>query len=506
MAGTLTVNTVVLTVTADNQTKTQGAANPALTVSYAGFVNGDSAASLTTQPTASTTATTGSPAGTYPITVSGGVSSNYSFNYVAGTLTVNAKLAQTITFGALSAKTYGAADFAPGATASSGLTVTYASSNPAVATIVGGNIHIVGAGTTNITASQAGDATYNPATDVVQSLTVNKAPLTATANSTSKIYGTVNPVFTVSYSGFVNSDTAASLTTQPTVASTAVTGSPVGSYPITAQNGASSNYSISYVSGTLTINPAVLTITAANATKPQGTVNPPLSFSYSGFVAGDTILSLTTQPSASTTALTSSPIGDYPITVSGGVSSNYTFAYVAGTLTVFTPSTYNLSVAMNGTGGGSVNSTPAGIACSSGSSIGCTAPFNSGTPVTLLATADSKSEFGGWGGVCTGTGSCDVTINAITSVTATFNAMPLVRLPGPIYYATIQEAYDNSSNGDSIAIRDQTFSENLVLGRSINVLLDCGKDATWNTTGYTTVNGSLTVVNGGVTINNLLIQ
>ncbi len=89
---------------------------------------------------------------------------------------------QTITFGALPAKVFGNADFAPGGTASSGLSVSYASSNTSVATIVGGNIHIVGAGSSNITASQAGDATYNPAPNVVQTLTVSKADQTITFN------------------------------------------------------------------------------------------------------------------------------------------------------------------------------------------------------------------------------------------------------------------------------------------------------------------------------------
>lgn len=82
---------------------------------------------------------------------------------------------QTITFGALQNKTYGDDDFAPGATASSELTVTYSSSNTSVATIVSGNIRIIGAGTATIYADQAGDASYNPAPQVSQTLTVNKA-------------------------------------------------------------------------------------------------------------------------------------------------------------------------------------------------------------------------------------------------------------------------------------------------------------------------------------------
>ncbi len=65
-----------------------GQAVPALSATYSGFVNGDTAASLTTTATISTTATAGSPAGTYPITVGGASSSNYQITYVAGTLTI----------------------------------------------------------------------------------------------------------------------------------------------------------------------------------------------------------------------------------------------------------------------------------------------------------------------------------------------------------------------------------------------------------------------------------
>ncbi|MFZ4726875.1 MAG: right-handed parallel beta-helix repeat-containing protein, partial [Paludibacter sp.] len=80
--------------------------------------------------------------------------------------------AQTITFGAIAAKTYGDAAFDLGATGGgSGNSVTYTSSNTGVATISGSTVTIVGKGSTNITASQAGSSTYSPATSVTQQLT-----------------------------------------------------------------------------------------------------------------------------------------------------------------------------------------------------------------------------------------------------------------------------------------------------------------------------------------------
>ena len=97
----------------------------------------------------------------------------------SSTLTV-IQASQTITFGALSPATYGQAPFALGATASSGLTVSYASSNLAVATVSGDVVTIVGGGTTTITASQPGDSAYTPAASVQETLTVNPAPQTVT--------------------------------------------------------------------------------------------------------------------------------------------------------------------------------------------------------------------------------------------------------------------------------------------------------------------------------------
>jgi hypothetical protein len=103
------------------------------------------------------------------------------------------KASQVITFNTLSNVTYGAADFDPAATASSALTVSYQSSNTAVAMIVSGKIHVVGAGSTTITASQAGNAAYKAAMDQTQNLVVDKKDITLTLNA--------SPVITKVYNG-----------------------------------------------------------------------------------------------------------------------------------------------------------------------------------------------------------------------------------------------------------------------------------------------------------------
>ena len=146
------------------------------------------------------------------------------------------------------------------------------------------------------------------------------------------------PTLTASYAGFVNGDTSVSLTTPPTLSTTATAASHVSSVPyaITATGAVDSDYSITYVSGTLTVTPASLTITADPQTKLYGAALPTLTASYSGFVNGDTTASLTTQPTISTTATAASHVSSVPytITATGAVDSDYSIAYVSGNLTV----------------------------------------------------------------------------------------------------------------------------------------------------------------------------
>jgi gliding motility-associated-like protein len=172
----LQVTRKALVITAENKNRNFGVANPALTASYSGFVGTETAAVLTSPVVLSTTATITSTAGNYPITASGAAAANYSITYVAGTLTVN-PTTQTITFAALPSKLDTDGTFTLTATASSGLPVTYTSSNPAVARIINGNqVEILRPGVINITASQAGNADYQAAISVVQSFTVIENP------------------------------------------------------------------------------------------------------------------------------------------------------------------------------------------------------------------------------------------------------------------------------------------------------------------------------------------
>jgi len=173
----LTIGKAALTAKADAKSRRYGSSNPPLTVSYTGLLGGDTAASLTTAPTASTTATASSPVGTYAITVSGGVSDHYTFTYEAGALTVNPAL-QTISFTGPGELIIGATATLS-ATASSGLPVSFSViSGPA--SLSGNTLTATGVGTVTVRASQAGDAEYDAAANVDRRVNVTVGPATVT--------------------------------------------------------------------------------------------------------------------------------------------------------------------------------------------------------------------------------------------------------------------------------------------------------------------------------------
>ncbi len=171
-------------------------------------------------------------------------------------------------------------------------------------------------------------------------LTVTPADLTVAASNTNRIYGTTNPVFTAGYTGFVNEDTNDVLSGAPDLVTEATTTSPVGNYMITNTIGtlSATNYAFSFVNGTLTINPAALTVTADDKTRMYGAANPVLTASYNGFVNFEDTNVLNGSPMLNTAADPGSPVGNYPITITQGTlsSSNYSFTFSDGTLTVTT--------------------------------------------------------------------------------------------------------------------------------------------------------------------------
>ncbi len=285
-------------------------------------------------------------AGTSSITVNASNGAGTS----ASPATINFNIAkgnQTITFGTLANRAYGDASFTLGATASSGLTVTYTSSNTNVATVSGNTVTIVGVGTTNITASQAGNVNYNAATDVVHSLTVTQRQLTITGlTGVNRQYNATN-VATVSGSATLNGVLAAdtgnvTLSVAPTYTfanANIGTGKAITISGLSLTGSAAANYSLTLPSLSANVTAKALTVTGAVAHDKVyngTTVATVTGATLNGVEAADTAtVSLAANGTFAsvnvgtgitvTLSLTGAGIGNYTLT-QPGLSANITIA------------------------------------------------------------------------------------------------------------------------------------------------------------------------------------
>ncbi|MFN8538618.1 MAG: MBG domain-containing protein [Thermomicrobiales bacterium] len=196
-------------------------------------------------------------------------------------------------------------------------------------TVSGTTLTITGVGTCTVTATQAGNANYSAATNVVRSFTIAKGTPTITWNTPAAItYGTALSATQLNASTGV----AGSFAYTPAAGATPGAGTQQLGVTFTPTNGAL--YTTATANVSLTVDAAPLTIAAQDTSRAFGAANPTFTVGYSGFVLGQNSGALTGTLSCSTTAVAASPPGDYPITCSGQTSTNYAISYVAGTLTV----------------------------------------------------------------------------------------------------------------------------------------------------------------------------
>ena len=366
VAGNLTITptTAALTITALAQQITYGQALTQPTIAdygtvwtASGFLPGDSIATLTALPTVFTVdkhvQATPYVGG---ITIAGAIDSDYSnityvyvdLTIIPANLTIIAML-QQISYGSPlvqpTVANYGTIWTVDTVnTWKNGDTAASLTTLPAVSKTSSSEIQ-VGTYTGGMTIGGAVDPDYN-ISYTVGDLTITPANLKIIAKVQSIVYGSQLVQPTVANYGtfwtvdtvqtWQNGDTAASLTTLPTVSKTSSSEVHVGTYTggITIGGAVDPDYTITYVTGNLTITPAALTITADNKSMLAGGTLPAFTVTYAGFVNGDTAASLTKLPTITTTATSTSPAGTYPITPSGAVDPDYTFTYKAGVLTV----------------------------------------------------------------------------------------------------------------------------------------------------------------------------
>jgi PKD repeat protein len=284
-------------------------------------------------------------AGTYTVMLT--ISNGYKINIDSKIGYIDVlKRNQTITFGALDNKTFGDADFDLTATASSGLDVSYTSSDLTVATIDGSTVTIVGAGTTTITASQAGDGNYLAATEVQQTLTVEKAAQTITFGALdNKTFGDADFDLTATASSGLDISYTSSDLTVATIDGSTVTIIGLGTTTITASQAGDDNYlAATEVQQTLTVEKAAQTITfGALDNKTFGdadfelsaTVSSGLDVSYTSSdltvatIDGNTV----TIVGAGTTTITASQAGDDNYLAATEVQQTLTVEKAAQTIT-----------------------------------------------------------------------------------------------------------------------------------------------------------------------------
>ena len=177
---TVSIGTIDQAINVTVQAPANAVYNTEFTVAATGGGSGNPVTFSSSGACSNTGATFTMTSGTGTCTVNYDQAGNTNYNPAPQvTESVSAQKAnQTIAFGALAAKTFGDADFAVNASASSGLAVSFAATGNC--TISGATVHITGAGSCTVTASQAGNANFNAATDVAQSFAIGKASQTIT--------------------------------------------------------------------------------------------------------------------------------------------------------------------------------------------------------------------------------------------------------------------------------------------------------------------------------------
>jgi hypothetical protein len=308
-----------------------------------------------------------------------------------------------------------------------------------------------GTGGGTVTSSPAGincgttcSATYNSGTALTLTATAATGSIFAGWSGTGCTTGSVTMNATTSCTATFNLQTFGLSVAKAGTGSGTVTSSPAGincgttcsatynsGTPVTLSATAATGSTFAGWSGT-GCTTGTVTMNAAMSCTATFNLQPPQTFGLSVAKAGTGNGTVTSSPGNINCGSTCSAnySSGTAVTLSASAATGSTFAGWSGTgcasgsvtmnaatscTATFNLQTFGLSVALAGTGSGTVTSSPSGINCGSN----CTVTYNSGTAVTLSAAAATGSTFTGWSG--TGCASGSVTMNTATSCTATFN-------------------------------------------------------------------------------------
>ena len=297
--GTLTVGQATLTLTAGNANRTYGAANPIFSASAAGTVNGD-----TFIFTESTTATTTSPVGSYPIVplATGANLSDYTVVYDNGTLTIG-QATPVITWTNPSIIIYGTALSAAQLNATSSVAGSLIYS-PAL-----GTIPAAGTDTLTVTFTPTDATDYTGATMSVQLTVAQATPVINWPTPASIVYGTALSGAQLNASAFQANGTTplpGVFVYNPPAGTELSVGSQELSVTFTPTD--TSDFTSVTKTVSLTVTQSTLTASANNFTRLYGTANPTFTGTVTGAKDSDTFTE-----SFATSASVLSQVGQYAI-------------------------------------------------------------------------------------------------------------------------------------------------------------------------------------------------
>lgn len=320
---------------------------PDFSITYNGFVNGDSINNIDQLPIATANANAASLPGEYPISLSGGSDNNYEFIYIEGTLTLNKKILPTIEWESPSGITYGNKLDNSELNATTDVPGKFIYS-PEVGTL----LEAGKAQTLEVIFIPTDTINYISVSESV-TIDVEKALLTVKANDATIVYGEPIPELTYTTEGFVNGESESSLIfgadmpgngnngglpqqlpSLPKAYIEQGKGINVGIYPIKISGGLAANYDFIYIDGKLTIEKALLTVQVADGQMFVGSTEPKFNLIIQGFKYSDSESNIDTLPKIVISITSSTPVGEYEIVANGGSDDNYQFDYKSGILKI----------------------------------------------------------------------------------------------------------------------------------------------------------------------------
>ena len=328
--GTFTINKRSITITADAKSKTYGDADPALTyqITSGSLKSGDSVTGSLTRDASENVGTYAIRQGTLAVS-DGNSGNNYNLTFVGANLTIN-KRPVTITVDAKT-KIYGDADPTLTYQITAGSLKSGDSITGSLARAAGENVgaYAITQGTSAISDGNGGN-NYD-LTFVGANLTINKRPITITADAKSKIYGDADPAPTYLL-------TSGSLKSGDSIigALARATGESVGTYAITqgtlavSDGNSGNNYDLTFIGALLTVNKRPASVTPDAASKTYGDADPALTGTLSGFLVADGVTASYSRSAGDT-------VGTYTISATlnpAGVLGNYDITYNTAIFTI----------------------------------------------------------------------------------------------------------------------------------------------------------------------------